>query len=101
MKLIEVTPYPCLYCGQGNGHHKDGSRRRFVDLERDVNWNDPVILCEDCATMVGTAIGLLSPDTIAETKAELRAKAEEIHELKATQDEMKRRATKLGMEFAA
>lgn len=99
MNLLEVTPAPCLSCGRGNTPDSDGAPVRFVDLERDVNWNDPAILCEECVMKLGGMVGMLSMDVRSEFQTKLRAKNEEIHELKAEMDAMKRRAKKLGIEF--
>lgn len=100
MRILEVTPAPCLICGAGNTPGKDGVRRRFVDLERDVNWNDPAILCEDCLANAAGLVGMLSKDTLAEMKRQLREKDKELHDAKVLVDQMKRRAKRLGVEFA-
>jgi hypothetical protein len=100
MHKIEHTPSPCTVCGRGNVPKNDGTKPEFVDFERDVNWNDPVIICEDCLTNAASLIGMLSPDTLQTLKQEMRGKDREIHELKAEMDSMKRRAKKVGIEFA-
>jgi hypothetical protein len=99
MHLIEVTHFPCVLCGRGNTPDPSGDRPRFVDLERDVNWNDPVILCEDCVSQIGALVGLAGKETVLEIEAEVEQKDKEIHELKAEVEAMKRRARKLGVEF--
>lgn len=99
MKLLEITPAACLICGMGNTPTSDGERRRFVDLERDVNWNDPAILCEDCLAKAGSLVQMLSKDSLLEMRRELRKRDGEIHELKAEIDGMKRRAKKAGVIF--
>jgi hypothetical protein len=99
MHLIEVTHFPCVNCGRGNTPDPGGDRPRFVDLERDVNWNDPVILCEDCISMIGALVGLASAETVQELEADLSEKDKEIHKLNADMDAMKRRAKRLGIEF--
>ena len=99
MHIIEVTHFPCVLCGRGNTPDPSGDRPRFVDLERDVNWNDPVILCEDCVSQIGALVGLAGKETVAEMEAENEQKDKEIHELKAEMDSMKRRAKKMGIEF--
>lgn len=99
MHKVEITPAPCTSCGMGNTPGKDGQPREFVDFERDVNWNDPVIICGDCLMNAGSLIGMVSPDTLQTMRAELREKDRELHAAKAQMDTMKRRAKKLGVEF--
>ena len=96
MHTIEVTHFPCLVCGRGNTPNgDDGTRPTFVDLERDVNWNDPAILCEDCAIKVGSIVGLLGPDERDELNRTIRKRDKEIHRLNAELDSMRRRNTRL------
>ena len=99
MRILEVTPAPCLICGAGNTPDSHGDRRRFVDLERDVNWNDPAILCEDCLANAAGLIGMLSRDTLREMKVQLREKDKELHDAKVEMNQMQRRAKRLGVEF--
>lgn len=92
MHLVEVAPAPCLVCGRGNTPNGDDhSAPRFVDLERDVNWNDPAILCEDCSLKVGTLIGMLTPDDKLDHDRVVAAKDKEIHRLKTEVDSLHRR----------
>jgi hypothetical protein len=97
--LIEVTHFPCVLCGRGNTPDPSGDKPRFVDLERDVNWNDPVIICEDCVSQIGAMVGLASKELLQEKEAEVAARNTRIHDLEAEIDAMKRRARKLGVEF--
>jgi hypothetical protein len=99
MHLIEITPAPCLNCGKGNAENRHGERPQFVDLERDTNWNDPAILCEDCCISIGALIGMVSPDQVKDLRLQLRRKDHDIHAIRAEKDEMQRRAKKLGFEF--
>jgi hypothetical protein len=99
MRLIEATPAPCINCGRGNGDSNDGDRPRFVDLERDVNWNEPVIFCEDCIMKLGGLIGMLGEDTRKELLREVRKAHQELHDVQAEMDKMRRRAARLGVEF--
>jgi hypothetical protein len=99
MHLIEVTHYPCVLCGRGNTPDPGGDRPRFVDLERDVNWNDPVILCEDCVSKIGALVGLASKERVQEMELEVEAAEERVHDIKAEMDAMKVRARRLGVEF--
>lgn len=86
MHLKQVTPVPCTVCGKGNTPRNDGLDNVFVDLERDVNWNDPVILCEDCAVKVGAIVGMLTPDARNDLENIIKKKDKEIHDLKADLD---------------
>lgn len=99
MRIVQAPDAPCTYCGQGNTPTNDGSARRFLDLERDVNWNDPLIFCEDCALTIGGMMGLLSPDTFDKLRAEVRVAQRETHQVKTELDGLKRRATRLGIEL--
>lgn len=99
MHLIETTPAPCTVCGRGNTPDSSGDRPRFIDLERDVNWNDPVIICEDCVAKMGGMVGMMSKDTMSEFKLAIREREHALHDLQAEMDMMKRRAKKLGIEF--
>lgn len=92
MHLTEITPAPCLVCGRGNTPNGDDhSAPRFVDLERDVNWNDPAILCEDCSILVGSLIGMLTLDDKRDHDRLIEAKDKEIHRLKTEVDSLHRR----------
>lgn len=99
MRITEATPAPCALCGAGNTPTNDGQRRRFVDLERDVNWNDPLILCEDCVMKTGALLGMVGPDSLAGERSRIRGLEKALHESKTEMDAMKRRAKKLGMSF--
>jgi hypothetical protein len=99
MHLLEVTHYPCVLCGRGNAPDPSGDTPRFVDLERDVNWNDPVIICEDCVSQIGALVGLASRETLQELEADVQARDHTIHELRAEIDGIKRRAKRLGIAF--
>lgn len=96
MHVIEVTSQPCMLCGRGNTPNgDDGTRPTFVDLERDVNWNDPAILCEDCAVQVGAQVGMLSPDDMRSHENEVKKLSKKIHALKAEVDALHRRARRV------
>jgi hypothetical protein len=99
MRVLEIAPSPCTLCGAGNTPTNDGSRRRFVDLERDVNWNDPLILCEDCVMRVGGVIGMQSPDEDGALQQHIKELDQKIFDLEAEIDSMTRRATRLGIKF--
>jgi len=98
MHLIEVTPVPCIVCGRGNVQD-DRDPIRFVDFERDVNWNDPVVICEDCIARAGGMVGMLSQDERAGLHRDLLARDGKIHALEAEKDSMRARAKRIGMKF--
>ena len=99
MHIIEVTPAPCNICGKGNTADARGDRPRFVDFERHINWNDPLILCEDCVAQAGGLVGMASNEVLATMNRQLRDKDKELHELKAEMDNRPRRAKRLGITF--
>jgi hypothetical protein len=101
MHLLEITPAPCLVCGVGNATQRTATQDppRFVDLERDVNWNDPAIMCEDCIARAAGMVGMASLDTLRELRLELEKRDQEIHDLQSEIDGMSRRASRLGMTF--
>jgi len=99
MKLLTITNHPCLLCGAGNTPNAHGETREFVDLEREVNWNDPVILCEDCVTKTASVIGMLSKDDRAALRLEIKERDRRIHDLQVEIDDFNRRATRLGIKF--
>ena len=89
MHLIEVTQAPCTVCGKGNTPRNDGEPNVFVDLERDVNWNDPVILCEDCAIKVGSIVGMLTTTDKDDMDRLLAKKDQDIHELQSENESLR------------
>jgi hypothetical protein len=89
MHLMEITPAPCTVCGRGNTPNPDGAPNVFVDLERDVNWNDPVILCEDCATKVGSIVGMLTTTDKQDMDRLVAKKEQEIHDLEAENETLR------------
>ena len=92
MHTLEITPAPCLVCGRGNTPNgDDGTRPTFVDLERDVNWNDPAIICEDCVVTAAALVGMMSPDDVADLRHQLRNKDQKIHTLNAEIDSLHRK----------
>jgi hypothetical protein len=92
MHLIEVAPFPCTVCGRGNVPRNDGGKNVFVDLERDVNWNEPVILCEDCAIAVGSIVGMLTTTDKQDLDKVIEKRDKTIHELQADNDALRRTA---------
>lgn len=99
MHLIEVTPQPCMICGTGNVPTNDGSPRQFIDLERDTFWDDPAIICEDCALRIAGLVGAPSAEELNGKNKEIRELKAENHDLRAQIDRTKVRARKLGIQF--
>lgn len=99
MHLIETTPAPCIHCGAGNTPGPNGERRQFVDLEREVNFDEPVIICEDCVLMIAGILGMPSQELIDTEKRRVRKLTTELHKVNAEKDSMTRRARKIGMKF--
>lgn len=93
MHLTSIATSPCNLCGKGNTPRNDGQENVFVDLERDINWNDPLILCEDCATKVGAIVGMLGPDEKSAFEQQLIDKDRELHELQSEIDGIRRQIT--------
>lgn len=99
MHLIEITPMPCMICGQGNTPTNDGSPRRFVDLDRDTFWDDPAIICEDCGLRISGMLGAPSGEELHEKDRQIRTLTKDNHELRVQLDADRRRARKLGIQF--
>lgn len=99
MHLIEIAPAPCNVCGRGNTPDANGDAPKFIDFERDINWNDPLIMCEDCIAKAGGMVGMASEQTLTDLRRELRKKDKELHDVQAEMDSRTRRAKRLGMSF--
>lgn len=99
MHLIEVTPAPCSVCGRGNAANAYGEKTLFVDFERDVNWNDPLVMCEDCIAQAGGMVGLSNKELIEAVRVEVKERDKTIHALRAEMDSMQKRARRLGIAF--
>jgi len=99
MRLIEITPQPCMICGTGNVPTSDGTPRVFIDLERDTFWDDPAILCEECALKISGLVGAPSAEEINAHKKQVRELKAENHELKTQLDRTKVRARRLGIQL--
>jgi hypothetical protein len=101
MRLIEVTQAPCLVCGRGNTPNGDDHERPiFVDLERDVNWNDPAVLCEGCCTQIGALVGMMGEDEKESLEGTIKRKDRKIHQQKAEIDKLHVRARQLSRAHA-
>jgi hypothetical protein len=91
---------PCLICGHGNTQSTVPEEAvEFIDLERDVNWNDPAIVCTDCAVKIGALAGMISPDAIDALKSEAANDRRKRHEAEARLDEFTKKARRIGIEF--
>lgn len=86
MHLVERmlnTPPNCMVCGKGNTPDKVGDIGPFLDLERDVNWDDSTYLCMDCGQAIGIACGLPTADELTSQKQEIRSLKRELHNARA------------------
>jgi len=88
-----------MICGMGNTPNNDGSRRQFIDLERDTFWDDPAIICEDCGLRIAGLLGAPSPEEIHRAQAEVTRLKSDNHDLRVQLDKNKARAKRLGIEF--
>ena len=95
MHLLEQTPAPCLVCGKGNVPRNDRTMPKFLDLERDVNWNDPAIICEDCGEKIGAMFGMLTPDTREELLGQVRLRETQLHDLRIEVEKRDRKIRQL------
>lgn len=98
MHKIEITPAPCIVCGRGNTSDQRDPVD-FVDFERDINWNEPCIMCGDCIAQAAGLIGLPSEEVLEGLRQDVRDLKRENHEKDAEIDSMNRRAKKLGIKF--
>src|SRR4051812_40602833 len=95
MRLVERmtgSPPNCFNCGKGNTPDGDtGEIGPFLDLQREVNWDDDVYLCEDCALEIGAIFGMKTPDEVQDLERAVRKLKKQIHDLNAEMDVRKRR----------
>jgi hypothetical protein len=90
MHLVErmtSAPCACMICGRGNVADTAGNIGPFLDLERDVNWDDSTYLCMDCGQSIGMACGLPSADELTSMRQEVRSLRRKVHEAKASRRE--------------
>lgn len=85
-RMVEAPPN-CMICGKGNTPDKAGNIGPFLDLERNVNWDDSTYLCLDCGQSIGIACGLPSADDLTAMKQEVRSLHRKLHESKASRRE--------------
>lgn len=97
MHLIETVPAPCIVCGAGNTPGPNGERRQFVDTEREVNWNEPVLICEACVLEMGGLIGVPSPDLIEAERVKVRKLEKKVHDQAVQIETTGKRLKKLGI----
>jgi hypothetical protein len=93
MKLVEkmtMQPFTCLYCGKGNIPNNDRTIGPFVDLERDVNFNETVYVCEKCALRVGSCVGMITADEQRELNDQIKKLEKELHNTEAKLDKRTR-----------
>lgn len=77
------APCACLVCGRGNVPDETGQIGPFLDLEREVNWDDSIYLCQYCGTAIGALFGMQTQDDVLGFKQEIRRLKRELHEEKA------------------
>jgi len=70
---------------------EDGKVGPFLDLMRDINYGDSTYLCGRCVQQIAGLFGYIDEGQYADLERALRAKDEEIHELKADFDSKDRR----------
>lgn len=86
MHLVErmtQTPPNCMVCGKGNTPDEAGEIGPFLDLERDVNWDDSTYLCKNCGTAIGAIFGMQTEDDALGYRREIRRLRRDLHEAKA------------------
>lgn len=95
MQLVEkmtMQPHTCLYCGRGNSTtNTKGENGPYVDLQRDVNFNETVYICETCALEVGSLVGMITADDRRELIRKLKGLSKKCHNLEADLEKMTRR----------
>jgi hypothetical protein len=102
IRLVERmldTPACCLTCGKGNVPDNSGEVQPAVDLGADVNWGDSTYLCNDCATIVGSQVGMLTQDDVQLLRQKNRSLRKKLHEANATID-AKRNAERAAVQRA-
>ena len=94
MQLVERmigSPPNCLYCGKGNTPDEVGNIGPFLDLQREVNWDDDCYLCEVCAVKIGAIFGMLSKDDVQGLHRRIAQLEGELHDRDAEIGLRKRR----------
>ena len=86
MHLVErmtSAPAACLICGNGNVPDTAGEIGPFLDLEREVNWDDSTYLCKNCGTAIGAMFGMQTEDDVLHYRQEIRTLKRQLHEERA------------------
>ena len=88
-----IGPPNCLSCGRGNTPDAPDSMDDFwvLDLERDVNWGDPVYICKYCCKLIAEEAGHVDLEALDEQKAIVKQHLRTIHDLEAERDSLRRR----------
>lgn len=90
MHLVErmtSTPPNCMVCGRGNTPDEGGNIGPFLDLERDVNWDDSTYLCSTCGTAIGAMFGMQTADDVLHFRRQIRQLKRDLHEERARRRE--------------
>jgi len=97
MRLVERmtgSPPNCFNCGKGNTPDGDtGEIGPFIDMQREVDWNDDVYLCTDCAVEIGAIVGCKTPDEVLGLERKVAALRKKLHNLQGEVEMRKRRET--------
>jgi hypothetical protein len=95
VRLVERmtgSPPNCFNCGKGNTPDGDsGEIGPFLDMQREVNWDDDVYLCTDCATEIGAMVNMLTKDEVQDLERKNKQLKKKVHDLEAEMDIRKRR----------
>ena len=88
-----VGPPKCLVCSRGNTPDDPDRMEDFwvLDLERDVNWGDPVYMCKYCCQKIGAEAGMVDAEAIDELRSIIKDKNRELHNIQAENDAAQRR----------
>lgn len=88
-----IGPPNCLTCGRGNSPDEPDTMDEFwvLDLERDVNWGDPVYICKYCCHQIAEFCGFVDLTLLDEQKEIVAQHLRTIHDLEAERDSLRRR----------
>lgn len=86
-------PPNCLICLRGNTPDEPDEMKDFwvLDVERDVNWGDPVYICKYCCEKIAETCGHVPLDVVEEKDAIIEQQREKIHDVEAERDSIRRR----------
>jgi len=94
MQLVERmtgSPPNCMICGKGNTPDEAGDIGPFLDLQREVNWDDDCYLCEDCGTKVGAMFKMLTADEVQDFHRVIKKLKGQLHDAKSEVERRKAR----------